>query len=215
MCSGNIFRNNIIEDCDGFGIYFQVGGNDSALGNKIVGNDLKNVCLSGVQMTSLPFAAIGITGGSDTSVIDNRIDGTGAVGFEAPGIRVDFPLKNLGEPSGVITGTNVTRGQGHGFDLRSSNWTLTGCGATDNSGSGFRVFSDQEGARIENVSFIDCAAVANRGAGFLIDSSQVSNAGGAMADILGGSASDNGAGGVKFAGNTAGGLISGVTIAPF
>lgn len=185
----NRFVDNHATDCDGFGIYFQFANYVGSFGNHAVNNTLKNVCLEGVQLLSLPFAGIGVVGGADTLIMGNTIDGVGAPGKTAPGIDV-MPGISGNVPSGKIVGTTVRNGSSHGFQIRASGWTLTSCHAHGNAASGFRVWSNTASAVVRNVTLNGCHASYNGTAGFFLDgtSAAISYI---SASIIGGSAYNN------------------------
>lgn len=202
FCGRNVIVDNTIEDCDGFGIYLQVGGNADAVENQIVGNTLRDSCRAGVQMSSLPFAAIGITGGANTLISGNYINGVGSPDRPVPGIRVDFPEANSGTPSGRIIGATVSNSYGEGFEIRSSNWSLLDCRAEKNQKGGFRIFSDEADNNVTSVTLTNCSAEGNGSAGFIVDGSQVGR-GVVSAEIIGGFAVGNGGKGVSLKAATA------------
>lgn len=208
LCGRNQIKNNTAIDCDGFGIYLQLGGNADAVGNQIEGNTLVNVCLAGVQMASLPFAGIGITGGSETLLLGNYIHGVGTSKKAVPGVRIDFPVPNVGTPQGRVAGTSVSASYGVGFDIRSSNWSLEDCEARDNRNGGFLVFTNQLDAVVQNVRFTDCTAVDNGSAGFTIDGSSVAGIGFVSATITGGLANRNAGQGVQLIGAAANATVT-------
>ena len=214
--AGLVSRNKICYnsaiDCDGFGIYLQLRGNANAIGNHVLGNSLSNVCLAGVQHASLPYAGIGITGGSDTLLSGNYLNGVGAFGENVPGIRVDFPVSYAGTPSGNIIGTTVTKSFGPGFDIRASNWSLQDCRAGYNRGSGFLVAASQDSAIVANVTLTDCHAHGNGRDGFSIDgSTSAPGVGSVSATIIGGSATANVGRGVSVVGDAASGSVTGLS----
>ncbi len=210
LVSRNKICYNSAVDCDGFGIYLQLRGNANATGNHVLGNSLSSVCLAGVQHASLPYAGIGITGGSDTLLSGNNINGVGAFGENVPGIRVDFPVSYAGTPSGNIIGTTVTKSFGPGFDIRASNWSLQDCRAQDNRGSGFLVAASQDSAIVANVTLTDCHAHGNGRDGFSIDGSAL-GVGSVAASIVGGSATANAGRGVSVVGDAASGSVTGLS----
>ena len=188
MCY-NRFADNHAEDIDGIGIYFQFANYVGSFGNHAVNNTLKDVCLEGVQLTSLPFAGIGVVGGADTLIMGNTVDGVGSPGKLAPGVDV-IPGINGNVPSGKIVATTVRNGLGHGFQVRASGWSLDGCHAHNNGGNGFRVWSNSPGAIVRNVSMCGCHAGNNASAGFIVDGTS-SAIGYLSASIAGGSAYNN------------------------
>lgn len=212
LVSRNRVSYNSVVDCDGFGIYLQLRGSANAIGNHVIGNSLSNVCRAGVQHASLPYAGIGITGGSDTLLSGNNINGVGAFGESVPGIRVDFPVSYAGIPSGNIIGTTVTQSFGPGFDIRASNWSLQDCRAQYNRGSGFLVAASQDSAIVANVTLTDCHAHGNGRDGFSIDgSTSAPRIGSVSASIIGGSAADNAGRGVSVVGEAASGTVTGLS----
>lgn len=189
VCSDNRIVDNYVEDCDGFGIYLQIGNGVGARNNHVAGNILKDVCLEGAQTLSLPFSGIGVTGGADTLISDNTIDGVGASGKPAPGVQV-FGNPSNTTPSGRIVGTTVKNGWGPGFHLWASNWQLVGCRAADNQQAGFLVSHSTAAAIVRGVVLAGCVSERNATDGFSVNG-LTSTIGYLSASIIGGAAIGN------------------------
>ena len=189
LCSRNRLINNTADDIDGFGIYMQLGGGDTAKSNIVAGNILTNVCLEGLQTPSLSFGGITVSNGADTLLSGNRITGVGSSGKVAPGVYVNWSGSS-GSPSGRIVDTIVSGSFTLGFDIRASNWSLQGCHSHDNANTGFRVYTTVASAVIKNVTLTDCHAYNNTTEGFSIDGS-VAGIGYVSANIIGGTSISN------------------------
>jgi hypothetical protein len=199
IVSGNRFSDNYAEDCDGLGIYFQLGVSGGAYGNHATGNVLKDVCLTGVQHQSLPFAGIGVTGGTDTLLANNTLDGVGSAGNPCPGIAV-FQGNSNTDPSARISGCTVRGSFGVGYYLRCSNAIVSGCRADDNASYGFHVYETDTGAVIDGVTLSGCVAQNNAAQGFYVDgtTSTISNI---SVNIIGGAAIGNSNRGIHITGS--------------
>lgn len=132
---GNKVRACTVTDCDGFGIYF-VGGTFAGvdpLDNTIENCTLRDVCLTGIQHTSLPFGGIGIslTNGSITiakTAIKNP--GTPSTGV-APGVRIN------GTALALLDNVTVRDGSQHSFHLTDTNVAAIDCSAYNSTNDGF------------------------------------------------------------------------------
>lgn len=204
-CERNRFIDNYAEDCDGFGIYFQLGMNNDGIGsNQAIGNTLKGVCKAGRQSLSLPFAAIGVAGGSDTLLEGNTIDGVGSLMEDAPGIHViPSPLFPAISGAGRIIKTTVKNGSQNGFLINSSAWQLTDCHADHNAKSGFLILAIAKDAIVERVLLDNCTASRNGGDGFSVDGGN-SAIRYVSVEIIGGESSYNALSGVVFYSSTNG-----------
>lgn len=203
LCSRNIISENRVEDVDGFGIYLQLGYYAGAIGNQVIGNSLRNVCLEGIQTSTLPFAGIGVNGGNDTVILGGVIDGVGTVTTK-PAPIVDVIPSPTGlntDPSGQIVGLAVRNGTADGFLIRSSNWLLTGCRSRSNVGNGYRVWTSTAGAVIENVEINGCRGSSNGNSGVFLDGS-TSTIGYISARVIGGAFNNNTNRGVAFYSDT-------------
>ena len=198
--SFNRVLNNYADDCDGFGVYLQVGNNGGAIDNHICGNVLKNVDLRGYQTESLPFGGIGITSGAGTLIANNTIDGVGSVDRPAPGVNIFRQPTEL-DPSGRIVGTSVRNSWGQGYHIWSSDWSLTGCRAEDGAKSGFALSHTGTDAYITGVTMTGCVADGNAEDGFLI-SGTTATINHISANIVGGAAISNGRRGISVAAST-------------
>lgn len=197
LCGWNRITANTVADCDGFGVYLQLGGTAEAKGNQVAGNVLTNVCMTGSQTPALPFAGIGVAAGSETLITGNRVDGVGSPNNAVPGVYINWAKGVAGTPSGQLVDTTVSRSYGFGFDIRSSNWTAHGCRAENNGNSGFTVKTTLMDGVVENIIFTDCTADSNGGEGFAVDGS-VADIGYLTASIIGGAATGNGRRGIAF-----------------
>lgn len=203
FCEFNRFEGNYAKDCDGFGIYFQLGLNGTGTGgNQAVGNNLVNVCLAGRQFRSLPFAAIGIVGGNDTLLVSNMIDGVGSVADKAPGVHVVPSNLHPNSSNGRIVGTSVRNGSQHGFCISSSNWSLNDCHALRNANDGFLVITAANGGVLTNVLLTNCVASNNGGEGFAVNGSNPT-IGHVSAQIVNGESRENALSGLVFIGSAA------------
>ena len=200
IISGNRFTDNYAEDIDGLGIYLQLSTAGGAYGNQATGNHLKNVCLEGVQHPSLPFAGIGVTGGTDTLLANNTIDGAGSSGKTCPGITVTQGPNNT-DPSARIIGCTVRGSFGVGYFLRSSNMIVSGCRADDGANHGFHIYDTTAEAVIDGVTLSGCVSQNNTGVGFYVDgtSAGISNM---SVNIIGGASIGNANRGIQIAGST-------------
>jgi parallel beta-helix repeat protein len=189
LCSRNRLINNTADDIDGFGIYMQLGGGDTARGNIVAGNILTNVCLEGSQTETLAFSGLTISNGADTLVSGNRVNGVGSSGKAVPGVYVNWS-GTFGAPSGRIVDTIVSGSFTVGFDIRASNWSLQGCHSYDNANTGFRVYTTLAAVVIDNVTLTDCHAYGNTTEGFAIDGG-VAGIGYVSANIIGGTSIGN------------------------
>jgi len=200
-CERNRFIGNLAEDCDGFGIYFQLGQNGNGIGrNQAIGNSLRNVCMAGRQSLSLPFAAIGVAGGSDTLLEGNTIDGVGSATERAPGVHV-IPSSLFPGTSGQgkIVGTTVSNGNESGFYINSSDWTLTDCHAYQNANAGFLIGTISEDAVVEGVALARCTASNNGGDGIFVNGNN-STISRVSVQLIGGESRNNALSGVVLSG---------------
>lgn len=139
---GNKVIDCVVTDCDGFGIYYTSPERDSTapIENLIDGCTLRNVCIDGIQDTSLPFGGIGIAlrdAGSIT-ISDTDINGVGtAVTGLASGVRVN----NVGTGTAIVKLSNVTvrDATANGFHLSESDIVAENCTAMASGSDGFFV----------------------------------------------------------------------------
>lgn len=114
--------NNRVTDTDGIGIYMQFQSTPCACRNNSTSNNvLKDVCLAGIQHTSLAFAGIGWGGGYDCVSVGAKIHRAGSTGKSAPGVRME------NNSSGRLVGVAAYGCFGAGIDVASANWTLEAC----------------------------------------------------------------------------------------
>ena len=198
-CQNNRIVNSVAEDCDGFGIYFQVGLNGDGIGdNQAIGNTLRSVCLRGNQFDSLPFGGIGVLGGSNTILMDNVIEVVGSLAHPATGIRTIPSLFNQA-PSGRIIGTTVRSGTAHGYRINARNWALENCHADQNANTGFLIETIWPDQIVDNIVLSDCIASRKGADGFSIDGRK-SVSGYLSVRIKGGTSDQNGLRGAVFVG---------------
>jgi hypothetical protein len=200
-CERNRFIGNLADDCDGFGIYFQLGQNGNGIGrNQAIGNSLRNVCMAGRQSLSLPFAAIGVAGGSETLLEGNTIDGVGSATGRAPGVHV-IPSSLFPGTSGQgkIVGTTVSNGTESGFYINSSDWTLTDCHAHQNANAGFMIGTISKNAVVEGVALARCTASNNGGDGIFVNGNN-STISRVSVQLIGGESRNNALSGVVLSG---------------
>ena len=134
--SRNVVAHNRVEDVDGFGIYLQLG-DPVAVGNATDTNVLINTCQRGLQSGSLPFSALGVIGGKQTTLSNDLIDGSGVSGYTAPGIKVNWSNNAPTDPStGQIIGARVRNATRSGVQINGGAWQLTNLNVTkcDNAG---------------------------------------------------------------------------------
>lgn len=162
----------VVLDCDGFGIYMQLD-KAHARNNRIVNCLLRNVCLTGIQDTSLPFAGIGWGAGTNNLISDVQIEGVGTAETPAPGISTNPPTGAANGGSGRMVNVTVRGASNHGYDINSSGWVLSACVADSNWGHGFDV-TTKTSADDWTVEFANCEAVSNSLSGFSADQSPVS-----------------------------------------
>lgn len=199
LTSYNRVIGNYAEDCDGFGVYLQLGYYGGSVGNLVSSNTLKDVVLEGKQDVSHPWSAICVHAGNDTLLANNTISGVGSPGKPAPGVYVSRGTYNT-EPGGRIVGTTVRDGYDNGFLITASGWTLDGCHSHDNAGNGFRVWTNAAGAAVRNVTLSGCHGYRNTLDGFVVDGT-ISTINSVSAHIIGGASYDNGNRGIQFAGS--------------
>lgn len=157
-----------IRNTDGFGIYLQLD-DLGASRNGTLNNILTNVCLKGRQSTKLPFAAIGVGAGTDTSLIGDTIDTVGNGAFLAPGLRIS-PDQVSFSSSGVVVGMQVRGATDSGITFGSGQWKFIGCRANNNGDQGFEVWNNQS-TDVVDVELISCQANNNAVHGVLADAS--------------------------------------------
>lgn len=156
--SENVVEGNQVYSCDGFGVYMQLGGGPSAgqycygTGNRTSNNVLENCCLQGIQTVTLPFAALGYTGGTDSISEGDTIRNTGSA-IVAPGFAC-FANVYLGSARiiGVTVEGNYSQGFSHNVD---GGWSYVGCEAKTTSSHGFFIWTAAS-QTIRNVTLTGC-----------------------------------------------------------
>lgn len=185
---GNRARFNRVSDTDGFGIYLQLGFDLLSAGNGTEGNTLTSTCLKGVQFTSLPFAAIGITYGIDTTLVGDIISGVGtAVTYPAPGIRITGSTVGC---TGRATAVSVKGATSDGIRLDAGGWEFDVCVSSGNTRDGFYLAAST--SAYKDVVFSGCHAESNALRGFLIESASGGWAGAVLNGCTAASNTQNG-----------------------
>lgn len=143
----NVVSNNEIHDVDGFGIYFAFGPASVAANNKTTANRLRNVCTSGVQTVSLPFAGIGVDGGVNTLLLGDTVVASGADG-----------VRQSNGGTGRALGVTVDGSTNNGF-YTGAPWRHLACKSVSNTQHGFLAYLP--GGSLIGLGYTDCEAAFN------------------------------------------------------
>lgn len=129
----NLIANNDVSDCDGFGVYLQMGSATSS-DNATDSNVIDLTCLTGEQTDSLGWGGIGVTAGTGTTISGDTITNTGVSGQVVCGFR---QIVGGGSPTsdGVVDGVTVDTVIGHGLRFDATTWTYTNCTVNGQTGT--------------------------------------------------------------------------------
>lgn len=184
--SYNVAEGNQVYNCDGFGIYMQIGAAPGAgqycygIGNRTSHNLLENCCLQGVQTVTLPYAALGYNGGTDSISVGDTIRLTGSpVG--APGFCC---YTNVFLSSCRVIGVTVEGPHIQGFNHNcDGGWDYIGCEAKDTTSHGFYAWTAAS-QTIRNLNYTGCSTEGAGNQGIYIQGSAASST--LQANITGG-----------------------------
>ncbi len=184
----NLVSGNKVHDVDGFGIYMQLAY-AASLNNTTSCNSLANVCREGSQNSSLPFAGVGWTGGSNCKMIGDSIQTVGVVGKVAPGVYT-IPGGLSTTCTGVATGVSVRAATSDGFRIASEDWSYVGCWSEGNTTNGFNCVATATADTFRFIKLIGCTSASNTGRGATFDKSSFGGAK-VQVDIIGGTYRNN------------------------
>lgn len=182
---GNLFKGNYATDCDGFGIYLQLGTEGVTSfsgGNKTEKNYLQSCALAGLQHSGLPHSALGVNGGTDSLLEGDTIENAGYNGVW---------MSNAGSGRAVdVLARGCTQA---GFRAQTGDWSHDECKAVANTTHGFTCHT-QAAESFADLQYDGCRAKQNGSVGLNADNTS----GSALAlSVIGGHYTSNGQDGVK------------------